>query len=184
MQGPRLRIALVLLAAILPGCSLIVQSQSPTPSPLRIGDPADLQPIGPVVEIGHGVGVRGPWRYSIYLSRMGLCMRLDGPAFGADGSAGCGGSFRVQPGAAISLLAVDSASGELWVIEGTATNDVAEVWIEVAGGGRVPARPLMSLGPMGMTGQMFYVELAWEPRPTLVVALGDDGARLGEVPID
>ena len=185
MQGPRLRIAVVLLAAILPGCSLIVEGQSVVPSPPSLlGDRTALHPIGPVVEIGHGVGVRGPWRYSIYRSRMGQCMRLDGPAFGADGGVGCGGSFSLEQWEAIRLLGITSASGGQWAIEGLVKDGVAEVWIEFVRGDPVRVRPLMSLRPVGMTGQIFYVELPWEPRPTKAVAIGEDGTRLGEAPID
>jgi hypothetical protein len=184
MQGPRLRIVPLLLAAVLGGCSLIVEGQSAVPSPGLLGDRTALQPIGPVVEIGHGVGVRGPWRYSMYRSHMGLCTRLDGPAFGADGTVGCGGSFRLEPWEALGLLGITSASGEQWAIEGMVKDGVAEVWIELARGDPVRVRPLMSLRPVGMTGQIFYIELPWEPRPTKAVAIGEDGTRLGEVPID
>jgi hypothetical protein len=169
----------VIGAALLAGCSFLAPEPSP-PGPHEMPEP-----IGPVVEIGRGESARGPWRYTVYESQIGTCTRIEFLDVGGEGPSSCGGTLRVEPpGAAVSLLGVGSGTGAPWTVEGTASDDVAQLWIEVSDGGRVPVVPLMSLEPAGLDGQIFYVELPDDRRPRALVAIDTDGETLSEVPID
>jgi hypothetical protein len=179
----RRSIAAIAAGMLLAGCGLMPQVEPVRPGP---GGDEDIQPIGPVVEIGQGHGpTNGPWRYEIYESRIGTCTRISFDERGGEGPLGCGGTLAFEPpGAAISLMSYGSSSDSGWSIEGMASDEVAEVWVELRNAAHVPAAPLMPLEPVDLPGKLFYVEGGIDQVPVRVVALGSDGAILGEASIE
>ncbi len=182
VNAERCSIATIAAGMLLAGCGLMPQVEPVRPDP---GGDADIQPIGPVVEIGQGHGpTNGPWRYEIYESRIGTCTRVVFEERGGEGPLGCGGTLALEPpGAAISLMSYGSSSDSGWSIEGIASDDVAEVWVELRNGARVAAAPLMPLEQVDLSGKLFYVEAGIEREPVRLVAVGSDGAIVGEASI-
>lgn len=137
--------------------------------------------VGPVIEIGRGESLGVAWRYSVYESTMGVCVRLE-LAAGGEGVS-CGGGLGVdQARGAISLMGVGSGTGTPSQVEGFATDEVAAVWIET-NGGRVPAT-LMSLGPAGLDGQIFLALIPGDRMMEAAVAIDAEGNELGRSAID
>ena len=166
-----------LLAVGLAGCGLLAPQVRPI-------DPAGgvPQPIGPKIEIGRGESLGVAWRYVVYQSDMGVCTEVE-VAAGTSSSCGGGPPGPDAAGSAIGLMGIGTASGGPTTIEGFATDEVVEVWVDLQDGDRVSAT-LMALAPAGMNGRVW---LAFVPEGRLlqrVVAIGADEGILGEQPLD
>jgi hypothetical protein len=167
-----------LLAVGLAGCGLLGPEVRPV-------DPVGNmpQPIGPKVEIGRGESLGIAWRYVVYQSDVGICTEVQLGSGGSSSSCGGAPPGQGQAGSAIALMGISSGTGSPTTIEGFATDEVEEVWIELTDGDRVPAT-LMALAPAGVDGQVW---LAYVPAGRLlqqVVAIGADGDVLAEEPLD
>jgi len=137
-------------------------------------------PTGPMIEIGRGQSLGIGWRYLVYESAEGTCTVVEQDG---GGGGGCGGEVGPGPGSsAIGLMSMGSGTGSPTTVEGFATDEVAEVWIERADGERVRAE-LMSLAPAGKEGAIF---LAFVPEGRLrqVVALSATGETIASEPLD
>jgi len=164
-----------LLAIGIAGCGLLGAEVRPDPA----GNMP--QPIGPKIEIGRGESLGVVWRYVVYQSDMGLCTEVE---LGSGTSSGCGGGPPgPEPGSAIGLMSIGSATGAPTTIEGFAADDVEEVWIELQDGDRVSAT-LMPLARAGMDGQVWLAFVPDGRRLQQVVAIGADGDVLGEESLD
>ncbi len=150
------------------------------------GNDPDLIPIGPIVEIGRGEALAsGPFTFSVYQSRLGTCTMYRFTELDGRGPLGCGGALEIDPAdGALGPPSFGSATDAPWSIDGLASDEVAEVWIEIADGDRVRVAPLMSLRPAGLRGQVYFVELVHEDRPVAVVALDAAGRELDRERID
>ena len=167
-----------LLAVCLAGCGLL----GPEVRPIEpVGNMP--QPIGPKIEIGRGESLGIAWRYVVYQSDVGPCTEVQLGSGGSNSSCGGAPPNPGQAGSSIALMGIGTGTASPTTIEGFATDEVEEVWIELADGDRVPAT-LMALAPAGMDGQVW---LAYVPEGRLlqqVVAIGPDGDVLAEQPLD
>lgn len=172
------RPALLLVATLLAGCAFL-QPQPDRDPAAAPGMHDDIAPIGPVVEVGRGETVNGEFRYLVWESRIGTCTKVE--YADRDGPMGCGSSLEreFEP---VSLSSVGGGTGG-WDVEGLASDEVAELWLDVANGARVPV-PLLSLAPAGIDGQVFFMAVGERMRPTRLVGLDADGEVIAEVPID
>lgn len=177
-----------LITAIL-GLTLVAGCALPGFSELRGGPqpdvdaPVELQPIGPVIELGSGEMLGTRWRFVTFQSRMGSCTSLE-TAGGSGGGISCGGGLgTLPPGQAVSLASMGSGTGMPTVMDGAAAGDVAAVMVETRDGARFPAA-LMSLAPVDREGQVFVVFLPADRAPARIVAFDAAGNQLGheEVP--
>ena len=186
-RGPRssvwLASALVGITALAAGCGLVPGLQEPAPPRFGpMGGDEDLQPIGPVVEIGRGESLGISWRYSVHESAIGTCTTVESD--GQLGGMSCGGALGPEPpGGALGVMSVGSGTGSPSTVDGFAADEVAEVWIRLENGGRVQAA-LMPLAPAGMQGHMFYAVVPAGRAMREVVALGEDGEELASQPLD
>ena len=97
---------------------------------------------------------------------------------GGGGGESCGGTLGADPAAGpIGVMSVGTGTGTPSSVEGFASDEVAAVWIET-NAGRVQAT-LMSLGPVGLDGQMFIALVPGDRRMDAAVAVGADGGELG-----
>lgn len=143
-----------------------------------VAGPAELAPIGPVVELGSGEALGVRWRYVTFESRMGSCTRVE-VAGGLGGGTACGGELgTLPPGRAVAVSGMGSGTGMPTVIEGAAAGDVAAIMVETGDGGRFPAT-LMSLAPVARDGQVFVAFVPSDRAPRRVVALDAGGAEIG-----
>ena len=158
-----------LLVSVLAGCGLLLSQPEPgPPDGLPRTDRAGR-------EIGRGESLGIQWRYLVYQSDMGFCTKIEGP-----GGSSCGGAVPGSDPAAgaVGLISIGSGTGAPSSIEGFATDEVDEVWIELRGGRRMPAT-LMPLAPAGHDGQLW---LAFVPEGLAIeeaTAIGADGEILG-----
>jgi hypothetical protein len=172
-------LALSVCALATTGCSLILgEPLGGAPAQPPEGMPPA---IGPTVEIGRGESLGIGWRYLVYESEMGTCTVVEqGPDMRGGG---CGGALGPAPGSsAIGLSSVGSSTGSPTTIEGFATDEVNEVWIEVADGEPVRAE-LMSLAPAEREGAIFLAFVPEGLRLVQVVGLGDAGQVVDEEPL-
>lgn len=133
--------------------------------------------------IGRGVGaVHGPWRYEVFTSEMGTCTHV---VFdnGAWGDTNCPVSVSLGPLTAAIQLHSYSSDAEGWRIHGMVSDAAAAAWIELAGGERVTAAPLMPTAPASGQGRLFYVEIPDGEVPVWALATDDAGAVIDEVPM-
>jgi hypothetical protein len=167
-------VAAVVCAAVLSACGFLLPQPGPGELP---------EPIGPVVEIGRGESLGIQWRYSVYDSDMGFCTRIE--TDGGAGGSGCGGAAPGSDpaGGAIQLISFGTGTGSPSSIEGYASDEVAEVWIEVEGGARVAAT-LMPLAPAGLDGQLWLAYVPEGLELEEAVAIGADGEVLGRQPVN
>jgi len=170
-------LAAVLAAALLAGCNFL-QPQPVRDPPTGPGMEEDIAPIGPVVELGRGETVHGEFQYLVWESRLGTCTKIEYAEM--DGPMGCGGSLD-RGGEAVALSGFGGGTGG-WDVEGRASDEVAELWLQVANGARVPVS-LLSLAPAGVEGQVFYTAVGEEMRPLRLIGLDAEGAVLAEVAI-
>ena len=181
MSVTRLRLLARSLCAALAmtGCGLI-------PGELFGDAPAQPPPgmppaIGPTVEIGRGESLGISWRYLVYESEMGTCTVVDQGGNASGG--GCGGALGPGPGSsAIGLSSVGFSTGSPTTVEGFATDEVNEVWIEVADGEPVRAE-LMSLASAEREGAIFFAFVPEGLRLVQLVALGDGGQVVDDEPL-
>ena len=171
-----MRPTMLLATLVLAGCSFL--NPQPGQDPAVPGMDEDTAPLGPVVEVGRGQTVRGEFRYLVWESRLGTCTRVE--FADGDGPMSCGGTLRSLQ--SVELSSFGGGTGG-WDVEGRARDEVAEVWLDVETGARVPV-PLLSLARAGLDGQVFYTAVAEEMRPVRLVALDADGEVIAEVPID
>lgn len=160
---------------LLAGCALL-QPPNPDPAVPRMED--DIAPLGPIVEIGRGETVKGAFRYLVWESRIGTCTKIE--YADGDGSSSCGGTLEVVQ--TVELSSYGGGTGG-WDVEGRASDEVAELWLEAENGVRTPVS-LISLEAAGHDGQVFYVAVAEHLRPARVIALDADAEVIAEVPID
>ena len=136
----------------------------------------DTAPIGPVVELGEGQTERGEFRYVVWESRMGTCRKIE--FADEDGPINCGGSLE-RGHEVVSLSSFGGGTGG-WDVEGLASDEVAELWLDTANGARV-AVPLISAAKAGMEGQVFYAAVREEKRPIRLIGLDAAGAVVADV---
>lgn len=169
--------AAVMASLLLVGCGLlpIVEPIGEQQPPIE-GMP---ERIGQEIELGRGKTLGGDWRYSVYRSDAGWCTQVEHRPGG--GGSACGD--HLFPPGILSLTGAGSGTGIPDYLEGTASDEVATVWVEGGAGERVPTS-LMSLAPAGLDGQIFIAWLPvggdWES----LVALDADGEELAREPID
>jgi hypothetical protein len=181
-RRPVMAVAAAAVLLGLAGCDLVGIGQPGGRMEPAIEGPAELQPIGPVVELGHGEAFGIAWRYSVHESRMGWCTTLD--LEGGSGGSGCGGELGVQAnGGPIALSGMSSGTGSPTVLEGFAADEVRAVVVETRDGGRFPAT-LMSLAPVNVGGQVFIVLVPGDRTPQRLVALDAAGGELGSQAVD
>ena len=174
----RLAAALGILAVALASCGLAGLGQSRNDPP-----PDAPQPIGPIVEVGRGQGDGFSWRYSVYESTMGTCTRLETDGALAGGaSESCGIVGLGTGGGPLTIGGVGTGTNMPTQIEGFATEDAAEVWIETDQGPVVAS--LMDLRPVDMEGQAFIAFVPAGREIGDVVALDADGVEIGREPVD
>lgn len=162
----------VLMVIALAGCAFPWNQPEPPPAARA------PEPIGPVVEIGHGMSGGIAWSYSVYESALGTCTRLE--LDGREGGLNCGVTPAAEPlGSAIGLMVVGTSTGMASQVEGFASDKVAAVWIETDAG-RVPAA-LMSLGPAGLDGQIFLAFVPPNRGLEEAVAVDANGGELARV---
>ena len=179
-----MRAAAAALAFVLVGCGLVPGLGDEEQGPAGI-EPSDaiLQPIGPVVVIGRGVGaVNGPWRYEVFNTEIGTCTHVVFES-GEWGETNCPVSLHLDPFPAAITLQSYSSDGQGWRVHGMVSDEVAAAWIELAGGERVIAGPLMPTADVGGLGRVFYVEIPDGGVPVSAVAADDDGEVLDEKPM-
>jgi len=171
----RLAAALGILAVALASCGLAGFGGD------RLATPAGMpEAIGPIIEIGSGQVGGAAWQYSVYESDAGTCTRVEFPD---STSETCGPGLGLMPGdRQMSLSGVGTGTGMPTQIEGFATADVAEVWLETDAG-RVPAT-LMALAPAGLDGQAFLAFVPPGQAVSAVFALDADGDEIGREPVD
>lgn len=169
------RAGLIVIVLGIGGCGFL--PTDPQRMPEEVVDPErDLQPIGPVVELGRGRFGGLAWRYVVYQSRIGTCTQLDWEE-GAGGRS-CGGEFgQTGDGSAMALMSVARGTDTPTTVEGITTEDVAAVWMEHADGGRTPAT-LMPLEPLGLPGRVFLAIVAEGIDVTRAVALDEHGVEI------
>jgi hypothetical protein len=175
--------ALALGVMLLAACGLlpVVQDPEQPMGPIR-GMELDMQPVGPVVEIGRGESVGISWRYTVHESALGTCTSVESD--GQVGGTSCGGTLGPEPpGAVLSLMSWGTSTGFPSTVEGFAAEEVATAWIRLETGGRAPAT-LMSLEPVGMDGQLFYAVIPAGQGLNEVVALDEQGEVLATEPLD
>jgi hypothetical protein len=165
------------MATLLAGCTLL-QPQPMREPPHAQGMADDTAPIGPVVELGEGQTERGEFRYVVWESQMGACMKVE--FADGDGPISCGGSLELGH----EVVSLSSFGGGIggWDVEGLASDEVAELWLDTANGARV-AVPLLSLAKAGQDGQVFYMAVREEKRPIRLIGLDAAGAVIAEVAI-
>lgn len=171
------RTVALLGAALLAGCGFL--GPPPNPDPAAPGMADDTVPIGPVVEVGRGETVNGEFRYLVWESRVGTCTKVE--YANRDGPMSCGGSLD-RGGEPVALSSFGGGTGG-WDVEGLAGDEVTQLWLDTVNGVRVPV-PLMSLAPAGLDGQVFYMAVREEMRPTRVVGLDADRQVIAEVAIE
>lgn len=169
------------MASMVVGCDVLGPQVAPDGGPPI--EP-DLEPIGPVVEIGRGQDMGVAWRFSVYESRIGTCTRIEHAGRGSGGPMSCAGSLAPGPGEGpVALLGFGGGSDGPWDFVGFARDDVARVWIELGAGTRHPAT-LMSLEPIGQAGQIFYTLVPGDRGFSHVMGFDAAGVELASVPID
>jgi hypothetical protein len=176
-------ITAILGLALVAGCALPGFSELRGGAEPDVDVPPELQPTGPIVELGRGEMLGTHWRFVTFESRMGSCTSLE-TAGGSGGGTSCGGGLgTLPPGQVVSLASMGSGTGIPTIIEGAAAGDVAAVVVETRGGDRFPAT-LMSLAPVAREGQVFVVVLPGDRAPRRIVAFDAAGDELGheEVP--
>lgn len=174
-MGMRARAGLLAAASVLlVACGTAEVEVTPTPDPAVIpsGSPsaAGATPTGPIVELATEVTAGLGWRYLAYPSDDGLCIQLE-TAAAVDSSCGV-----VAPAEGAAFGDV-SRSGRL--IHGTATADVATVWLVINNTPAVPAI-LMPLADVGLEGAVAFVGvLPAGAEATHVMAVRLNGEILG-----
>ena len=179
-RSVRSAVVAVATALALAGCGLI--RLEPDPEPADAGMDEDIQPIGPVVEIGRGQAMGRAWRYLVYESRMGSCTKVEFED--GEGPSGCG--VTLGPGfgdGAVALRGYGGSSHAPWDFAGYADDEVAEVWIELGDGARLPAT-LMSLAPAGHGGQLFFAIVPGDRGFSRVVGLDAGGEEIASQEIE
>lgn len=175
-------VAPALVAVAFVGCGLIGPGPDPQPAFPDAGMEEDLQPIGPVVEIGRGQAMGRAWRFLVWESRIGSCTKIEFED--GEGPSGCGGTL--GPGVGDGLVALRTYGGGSdgpWDFEGYADDEVVAVWIELGDGARLPAT-LMSLAPAGHDGQLFYASLPGDRGFSRVIGLDANGDEIGSQEIE
>jgi hypothetical protein len=174
----RLAALLGVLAVALASCGLAGLGQSRNDPP-----PDAPQPIGPIVEIGRGQEDGFSWQYSVYESTMGTCTRLemDG-AQGGGASESCGIIGLGGGDGSLTIGGVGTGTNMPTQIDGFATDEVAEIWIETDQG--PVAASMMALGIVDMEGQAFIAFVPGGRQIGDVVALDADGSEIGRESVD
>ena len=176
----RLVMALVAMASMVAGCAVFGPRVAPDGGPPT--DP-DIEPIGPVVEIGRGEDMGVAWRFSVYESRIGTCTRIEHAGRGG-GPMSCGGSLAPGPGGPpVAPLGYGGGTDGPWDFTGFAREDVAEVWIELGDGTRHPAT-LMSLERIGQAGQIFYTLVPGDRGFSRLIGFDAAAVEIASVPIE
>jgi hypothetical protein len=147
-----LRLGTGLLVIALAGCN---GAPAETPDPAAIPDgpleARDVEATGPIVELGANVMEGIGWRYAIFPSELGWCTQLE-TVTGA--TVRCGA---VEPAGDESFVRYEAGvevRDGVTAIEGIVGDDVATVWLTLAGGARAPAL-LMPLEEADLAGQAF-----------------------------
>ena len=172
-------IAALALAALVTGCALSrVSSADPAQIPDGPLEPIDGgdEPTGPLTEVGRGRSLGHGWRYVAYETAAGMCTRFEMASV-------TGGSCGQAPGEDAGTFAGvghSESSGSPVTVDGTVGEDAAQVWVELADGGRVAAT-LMSLEPAGLPGSAFVAFAPEGSGVSRVVAIGSDGSELSEM---
>jgi hypothetical protein len=175
----RLAAALGILAVALASCGLAGFGRTTDELP-----PDAPQPIGPIVQIGRGEGDGFTWRYSVYESTMGTCTRLETDGALAGGAnESCGVTIGLGEGdGPLTVGGVGTGPDIPTMIEGFASADVAEVWIETDGD--PVAATLMALGPVDLEGQVYVAFVPPGQDVGDAVAYDAAGEEIGREPVD
>jgi hypothetical protein len=168
----------ILAVALLAGCALPGFSELRGGATPDVDAPVELQPIGPVVELGRGEAHGFAWRYTVWESRMGSCWSIESPSGGSTSCGGALGSGQMP----LSVAGVSSGTEMPFVVDGFAGAEVASVAVALADGARVPAT-LVSLGRMGVAGNAFIAVIPAGRPPLEVVALDANGGVVAREPL-
>jgi hypothetical protein len=158
---------------LLNACGL-VQVARPDAGAIPAGQPEAMagapDPIGPVMEVGHGRSFGVGWRAVAYESADGVCTQLE------LGDGLTGGACGPLPGGETVFGAIGSGQSNsgLTTVDGVVAGGVASVTVRIVDGGNVEAT-MMPLDPAGLDGAAF---VGFAPAGSVVdsvIALDEDG---------
>jgi hypothetical protein len=167
------------IATILAACSLTRVSDADTaqipggPPEVVPGNP---EPIGPISEVGRGRTLGFGWRYLVYETAEGLCTQLET----ATGSGSACGSSPPTLADEFGGVSIGESTGGPVTVDGMAGAGVAEVWVRLAGGERIPAT-LMPLALADLPGQAFIAFAPQGASVDSVVGLDADGKEIASM---
>ena len=171
------RASAVLAVAVLVGGCALTRESSVDPAqipdgPLQAIGGSD-KPTGPLAEVGRGRSLGYGWRYVAYRTAVGMCVQLEMASVTGSSCGDLSGAEATGFGG----VGHNTSSGVPVTVDGTVGDGVAEVWLELAGGERIPAT-VMSLEPAGLPGSAFVGFAPEGSAVSAIVSVGADGDQL------
>ena len=171
--------AVLAVAVLVGGCALTgVSSVDPAQIPDGPLEPigGSDEPTGPFTEVGRGRSLGFGWRYVAYETAIGMCTQFE---MASVSGSSCG-ELQATGADGFGGVGHNTSSDSPVTVDGTVGDDVAEVWLELAGGERIAAT-IMSLEPAGLPGNAFVGFAPEGAVVNAVVAVDADGAELARM---